>query len=227
MFLEFIKAAVSSLFMILHINQTNEFPKALSREDEQHYIELFEKNKDMSARNKLIEHNLRLVAHIIKKYYSVDYDQDDLISIGTIGLIKAVNSYTSDKGTKLATYASRCIENEILMYFRSQKKTNSEVYMSDPVDMDKDGNTLALIDIISDDKDIVDDIELKIKVEKLYKIISEKLDDREKKIIIMRYGLGGNPELTQREIAKKLNISRSYVSRIEKKALETMFNEFK
>lgn len=227
MFLEFIKAAVSSLFMILHINQTNEFPKALSREDEQHYIELFEKNKDMNARNKLIEHNLRLVAHIIKKYYSVGYDQDDLISIGTIGLIKAVNSYTSDKGTKLATYASRCIENEILMYFRSQKKTNSEVYMSDPVDMDKDGNTLALIDIISDDKDIVDDIELKIKVEKLYKIISEKLDDREKKIIIMRYGLGGNPELTQREIAKKLNISRSYVSRIEKKALETMFNEFK
>lgn len=226
MFLEFLKAAINSLFIILHINQTNEFPKALSKEDEQKYIEAYEKNGDMNARNKLIEHNLRLVAHIIKKYYSVGYEQDDLISIGTIGLIKAVNSYTSDKGTKLATYASRCIENEILMYFRSQKKTNGDVYMSDPVDMDKDGNTLSLIDIISDDKDIVDDIELKLKTEKLYKIIAEKLDEREKTIIILRYGLGGNPELTQREIAKKLKISRSYVSRIEKKALETMHNEF-
>ncbi len=226
MFLEFLKAAINSLFMILHINQTNEFPKALSKEDEQKYIEAYEKNGDMNARNKLIEHNLRLVAHIIKKYYSVGYEQDDLISIGTIGLIKAVNSYTSGKGTKLATYASRCIENEILMYFRSQKKTNGDVYMSDPVDMDKDGNTLSLIDIISDDKDIVDDIELKLKTEKLYKIIAEKLDEREKTIIILRYGLGGNPELTQREIAKKLKISRSYVSRIEKKALEIMHNEF-
>lgn len=226
MFLEFLKAAINSLFIILHINQTNEFPKALSKEDEQKYIEAYEKNGDMNARNKLIEHNLRLVAHIIKKYYSVGYEQDDLISIGTIGLIKAVNSYTSDKGTKLATYASRCIENEILMYFRSQKKTNGDVYMSDPVDMDKDGNTLSLLDIISDDKDIVDDIELKLKTEKLYKIIAEKLDEREKTIIILRYGLGGNPELTQREIAKKLKISRSYVSRIEKKALETMHNEF-
>lgn len=227
MFLEFIKAAVNSLFMILHINQTNEFPNPLSKEEEQKYIELYEKNGDMNARNKLIEHNLRLVAHIIKKYYSVGYEQDDLISIGTIGLIKAINSYTSDKGTKLATYASRCIENEILMYFRSQKKTNGDVYMSDPVDMDKDGNTLSLIDIISDDNDIVDNIELKIKTEKLYKIINEKLDEREKTIIILRYGLAGNPELTQREIAKRLKISRSYVSRIEKKALETMRNEFK
>lgn len=227
MLIELIKTAVNSLFMILHINQTSEFPKALSKEDEQKYIELFEKKGDMNARNKLIEHNLRLVAHIIKKYYSVGYEQDDLISIGTIGLIKAVNSYTSDKGTKLATYASRCIENEILMYFRAQKKTNGDVYMSDPVDMDKDGNTLALIDIISDDKDIVDDIELRIKIEKLYKIIAEKLDEREKTIIYLRYGLCGNPELTQREIAKRLKISRSYVSRIEKKALETMYNAFK
>lgn len=227
MFLEFIKAALNSLFMILHINQTSEFPPTLSKEEEQKYIKQFAESGDMNARNKLIEHNLRLVAHIIKKYYSVGYEQDDLISIGTIGLIKAINSYTSDKGTKLATYASRCIENEILMYFRSQKKTNGDVYMSDPVDMDKDGNTLSLIDIISDEKDIVDDIELKLKIDKLYKIIAQKLDEREKKIIILRYGLGGNPELTQREIAKKLNISRSYVSRIEKKALETMKNEFK
>ena len=227
MILEFIKAALNSLFMILHINQANEIPPTLSNEEEQKYIKIFEETGDTNARNKLVEHNLRLVAHIIKKYYSVGYEQDDLISIGTIGLIKAINSYTSDKGTKLATYASRCIENEILMYFRSQKKTNGDVYMSDPVDMDKDGNTLSLIDIISDDNDIVDDIELKLKIDKLYKVIAQKLDEREKTIIILRYGLGGNPELTQREIAKRLKISRSYVSRIEKKALETMRNEFK
>lgn len=226
MFLEILRIAINSLFMILHVNQTNEFPKALSKQDEQKYIELFEKQGDMNARNKLIEHNLRLVAHIIKKYYSVGYEQEDLISIGTIGLIKAVNSYTTKKGTKLATYASRCIENEILMYFRAQKKTNSDVYMSDAVDMDKDGNTLSLIDIISDDSNIADDVELKIKIENLYKIINQKLNDREKQIIIMRYGLGGAPELTQREIAKILKISRSYVSRIEKKALEIIKNEF-
>ncbi|MBQ7128825.1 MAG: RNA polymerase sporulation sigma factor SigK [Clostridia bacterium] len=227
MFFEFIKSIFNSLFMILHINQTNEFPKALSKEDEAKYLELYEKNGDIYAKNKLIEHNLRLVAHIIKKYYSVGYDQDDLISIGTIGLIKAVNSYTSDKGTRLATYASRCIENEILMHFRASKKTNGDVYMSDPVDIDKDGNTLALIDIISDNTNIVDDIELKIKTEKLYKKIYECLDKREKDIIFMRYGLMGYPELTQREIAKRLGISRSYVSRIEKKALTTLYKNMK
>ncbi len=227
MFFEFLKLALNSLFMILHINQNNEFPKALPKNDEEKYIELFEKSGDLNARNKLVEHNLRLVAHIIKKYYSAGYDQDDLISIGTIGLIKGVNSYTSDKGTKLATYCSRCIENEILMYFRSQKKTNGDVYMSDPVDIDKDGNTLSLIDIISDDINIPDEIELKIKSEKLYKIIDEKLDNREKMIIFYRYGLCGMPELTQREIANKMKISRSYVSRIEKKALEKMKNDFK
>lgn len=227
MFLEILKAAVNSLFMILHINQTSEFPKALSKEKEQELLKKYEENKDMNARNKLIEHNLRLVAHIIKKYYSVGYDQDDLISIGTIGLIKAVDSYSADKGTKLATYASRCIENEILMFFRSRRKVNNDIYMSDPVDMDKDGNTLALIDIISDNSNIEDDIELKIKCEKLYKVINETLDDREKAIIIYRYGLYSQPELTQREIAKKLKISRSYVSRIEKKALLKMYNAFK
>jgi len=226
MFFELLKLALNSLFMILHINQNNEFPKALPKKEEEKYIELFEKNGDLNARNKLVEHNLRLVAHIIKKYYSAGYDQDDLISIGTIGLIKGVNSYTSEKGTKLATYCSRCIENEILMYFRSLKKTNGDVYMSDPVDIDKDGNTLSLIDIISDNTNIADEIELKIKSEKLYKIIEEKLDNREKTIIFYRYGLNGNPELTQREIAKRMKISRSYVSRIEKKALEKMKNEF-
>lgn len=222
MFLEFLRTVFNSLFMILHINQTNEFPKALTREEESSCLELYKSQGDLNAKNKLIEHNLRLVAHIIKKYYSVGYEQEDLISIGTIGLIKAVNSYTTDKGTRLATYASRCIENEILMYFRSQKKTNGDVYMSDPVDIDKDGNTLSLIDIISDNTNIPDDIELKIKTEKLYKMMDKYLDNREKEIIYLRYGLLGKAELTQREIAKKLNISRSYVSRIEKKALQTL-----
>lgn len=227
MFLEFLRTVFNSLFMILHINQNNEFPRALTKEEEARYLELYEKNGDLNAKNKLIEHNLRLVAHIIKKYYSVGYEQDDLISIGTIGLIKAVNSYTTDKGTRLATYASRCIENEILMYFRSQKKTNGNVYMSDPVDIDKDGNTLSLIDIISDNTNILDDIELKIKTEKLYKMIDKYLDEREKEIIYLRYGLAGHTELTQREIAKILNISRSYVSRIEKKALQTLYKAMK
>lgn len=227
MFFEFLKSIFNSLFMILHINQTSEFPKALSKEKEAYFLEKYEKYGDINAKNKLIEHNLRLVAHIIKKYYSVGYDQDDLISIGTIGLIKAVNSYTSDKGTRLATYASRCIENEILMYFRSNKKTNADVYMSDPVDIDKDGNTLSLIDIISDNTNIDDEIELRIKTQKLYKAIDENLDNREKEIIFMRYGLMGYEELTQREIAKRLNISRSYVSRIEKKALNTLYKNMK
>ena len=227
MFLELIKLALNSLFMILHINQTNEFPKALSKSDEEKYIELFEKHRDLNARNKLVEHNLRLVAHIIKKYYSAGYEQDDLLSIGTIGLIKGVNSYTSEKGTKLATYCSRCIENEILMYFRSQKKTNGDVYMSDPVDIDKDGNTLSLIDIISDDTNVPEEIELRIKCEKLYEIINKHLEKREKQIIEHRYGLNSKTELTQREIAKKMKISRSYVSRIEKKALEKIKNKLK
>ena len=227
MFFEFLKSIFGSIFMILPINQSNEFPKALSKEKEAKYLEKYEKNGDIDAKNKLIEHNLRLVAHIIKKYYSVGYDQDDLISIGTIGLIKAINSYTSDKGTRLATYASRCIENEILMYFRSTKKTNADVYMSDPVDIDKDGNTLSLIDIISDSKNIDDEIELRIKTQKLYKTINDFLTKREKEIIFMRYGLMGYEELTQREIAKKLKISRSYVSRIEKKALTTLYKNMK
>ncbi len=227
MIFDLIRMAFNTLFMILHINQNNEFPKALSKREEEKYIELYEKNGDINAKNKLIEHNLRLVAHIIKKYYSVGYDQDDLISIGTIGLIKGVNSFSSNKGTKLATYCSRCIENEILMHFRSKKKSNNDVYMSDPVDVDKDGNTLSLIDIISDDINIEDKIELKLKCEKLYKVIESQLDEREKQIIIYRYGLFNTPELTQREIAKKMKISRSYVSRIEKKALEKLYNSFK
>ena len=227
MFLDFLKLIFNSLFMILHINHKNEFPKALSKDEEQKYLDLFKNHGDVNAKNKLIEHNLRLVAHVIKKYYSVGYDQDDLISIGTIGLIKGINSYSSEKGTKLATYASRCIETEILMYFRSQKKCQNDVYMSDIIDTDKDGNTLSLNDIIADDTNIPEHVELKIKTENLYKTISLSLDEREKEIIYYRYGINGYPQLTQREIAKKLNISRSYVSRIEKKALEIMKNKLK
>ncbi|MBQ2755730.1 MAG: RNA polymerase sporulation sigma factor SigK, partial [Oscillospiraceae bacterium] len=178
------------------------------------------------AKNMLVEHNLRLVAHVIKKYYSAADDQDDLISIGTIGLIKAVSTFDADKGSRFATYAARCIENEILMYFRSRKKCAQDVYISDPIDTDKNGNSLTLIDVISDDSSIFDTIELKLNCEKLCRSINEQLDPREQEIIVMRYGLCGYSPLAQREVAAKLGISRSYVSRIEKKALEKLRASF-
>ena len=209
----------------LHVKGAGAFPPPLSAERE---AELLEKsrNGDDGARNELIEHNLRLVAHIVKKYYNTGADQDDMISIGTIGLIKAVSTFNTDKGIHLATYASRCIENEILMFFRNQKKTAQDVFISDPIDTDKDGNTLTLIDVIADKSDIADEIDTKIKVEKLRVILPVCLTERERLIIEMRYGLCGREELTQREIAKKLNISRSYVSRIEKSALEKLRKQF-
>lgn len=209
------------LFFALHFDNQNVFPKPLSAKEER---ECFEKmaGGDKAAKDKLIEHNLRLVAHIIKKYYSVSKDQDDLISIGTIGLIKAVGTFDYTKGCRFATYASRCVENEILMHFRSLKKSAGEMYFDEPIETDKNGNQLALIDIISDGSSVADEIELAISSEKLYKLVSEKLDDRETEIIILRYGLYNERPLTQREVAKRLSISRSYVSRIEKKALETL-----
>ena len=175
----------------------------------------------MAARGELIEHNLRLVAHIIKKYYSRAADQDDLISIGTIGLIKAVNTFDYTKGIRLATYASRCVENEILMHFRAGKKSAQDVSISEPIDTDKDGQQLTLIDVLAVDDTIVDDLELKLNAEKLRRYIAEVLDDREQQVILWRYGLGGK-ERTQREVARALDISRSYVSRIEKRALEKL-----
>lgn len=226
MFENFISIFVRSILFILHISNQNEFPEALTREQEDKYLDLMINHNDKKAREKLIEHNLRLVAHIIKKYYSTGYDQDDLISIGTIGLIKAINSYSLDRNVRLATYAARCIDNEVLMYFRSMKKCSQDVYMSDPIDIDKEGNALTLIDIISDDIDIVEDIDLKIKSAKLKNFINKVLDERERTIIELRYGLNGKAELTQREIAKKLKISRSYVSRIEKRAITLLYNEF-
>ena len=219
------KIASAVYYFALHVKGAGSFPPPLSAERE---AELLEKsrNGDNEARNELIEHNLRLVAHIVKKYYNTGADQDDMISIGTIGLIKAVSTFNADKGIHLATYASRCIENEILMFFRNQKKTAQDVFISDPIDTDKDGNTLTLIDVIADKSDIADEIDTKIKVEKLRVILPVCLTERERLIIGMRYGLCGRDELTQREIAKKLNISRSYVSRIEKSALEKLRKQF-
>lgn len=214
------------IIFALHVTASNSFPKPLSGEEERKYFEEMKKGSE-KARSKLIEHNLRLVAHIIKKYYSNSSEQDDLVSIGTIGLIKAVSSFDYEKGTKFATYAARCIENEILMYFRNKKKFAQDVSFSDPIDSDKDGNTLSIIDTLADEHSINEDIENKILFEKLYKIIDSELMPREKEIIYLRYGLLGRKAYTQREIAKNLGISRSYVSRIEKKALETLKTKLK
>lgn len=180
---------------------------------------------DQNARGILIEKNLRLVSHIIKKYYSKTNDTDDLISIGTIGLIKAIDTFKPEKGTRLATYASRCIENEILMYFRTGKKQANDVYLSDTLEVDKDGNPLTIEDTISSPNDLAEDLEVKLRWEKVAKIIENMEDDREKEIIILRYGLDNKKPLTQREVAQRLNISRSYVSRIEKKVLKDIKNK--
>ena len=209
--------ALNCMFLILYIQNTNAFPKPLPAAKEREYLEACH-DGDAAARGLLIEHNLRLVAHIVKKYYSLNNEQEDLISIGTVGLIKAVDSFKSDKGTRLATYASRCIENEILMYFRNLKKTSVEVSIDEAIDTDKDGNTLTLMDVISVDDCILDSLDKKMKIKKLKNSLA-KLDEREKMIIIMRYGLQNNPPLTQLQTAKKLGISRSYVSRIEKRSL--------
>lgn len=213
------------LWFKLHIEGSGSFPKPLSPAKEREYF-LRKEQGDEVARRKLIEHNLRLVAHIAKKYYSSTNDPDDLISIGTIGLIKAVNTFSCDKGTRFATYAARCIENEILMHFRNVKKTAGDVYISEPIDSDSDGSSITLMDIFSDEESLIDNIDLKLKAEKLHRFIEESLDIREKRIIELRYGLDGRKPLTQREIAKNLDISRSYVSRIEKKALEKLKRKF-
>ncbi|MEG0830501.1 MAG: RNA polymerase sporulation sigma factor SigK [Anaerovoracaceae bacterium] len=195
------------------------FPKPLSRTEEEHYISLYESG-DEYAKNVLIEHNLRLVAHIAKKYTNTGYSNDDLISIGTIGLIKGVSTYSSKKATKLATYAAKCIENEILMSIRSSKKNKAEVSLSVPIGVDKDGNEISLNDVLGTDPDaILNDISLKIQVAKLLDAIECTLTNREKTIILSRYGIFNHKPKTQREVASSLGISRSYVSRIEKKAL--------
>ena len=226
MFAELLNLMISNLiYFALHLSGPSSFPKPLSAQKEREFLEMA-RDGDMVAREKLIEHNLRLVAHIVKKYYSSYSEQDDLISIGTIGLIKAVDSFKYEKGTRLATYAARCIENEILMYFRNQRKTSQDVYISEPIDTYSEGNPLTLMDIISVNDTIADDIDLKIKTQKLYEFVSKIPDEREKRIIIKRYGLDGRKPLTQREIAIAECISRSYVSRIEKKVLHDLKLQF-
>lgn len=214
------------LFFILHVSPSNSFPKALSGKQEKKYIERM-KAGDKKAKDKLIEHNLRLVAHVIKKYYTPNNNiQDDLVSIGTIGLIKAINTFDDSKGIRLSSYAARCIENEVLMFFRNNKKSALDVSINEPIDTDKDGNALTIMDIMSTESSIEDDIDTKIKVEQLKKYMDKYLSRREKTIIELRYGLYGKKPLTQREVAKLMNISRSYVSRIEKKALLNLKKKF-
>ena len=212
-----------SLFFSLHLAENPQsFPKPLSAKEEETYLRRWAEG-DLEARNLLVEHNLRLVAHIIKKYYTQSDHQDDLISIGTIGLIKAVSTYTAGRATRLATYAAKCIENEILMSIRASKRIKQEVSLSLPIGTDKDGNEISFNDILGTDTDeIIDDISLKIQVAKLYRTIAKVLTPRERTVIIKRYGLDGGEALPQREIASALGISRSYVSRIEKKALEKL-----
>lgn len=212
-------------FFILHVCGGGTFPKPLSEKQEKEYLEKCAKG-DINARNKLVEHNLRLVAHIIKKYYGTQSEQDDLVSIGTIGLIKAINTFDISKNIRLSSYASRCIENEILMHFRNCKKSSQDISLNETIDTDKDGNPLTLLDIMSIDDNIIDELDLKLNSQKLSQFISEELNERERKIIIMRYGLNGTEPMTQKNVAKRLNISRSYVSRIETKALKLLRKKF-
>ena len=212
-------------FLILHVCGSGSFPKPLSEKQEREYLKQFA-NGNLDARNKLVEHNLRLVAHIIKKYYGVQSEQDDLVSIGTIGLIKAINTFNPNKNIRLSSYASRCIENEILMHFRNSKKSSQDISLNETIDTDKDGNPLTLLDIMSVDDNILDNLDLKLNSKKLGQFIGEELDERERRIIVMRYGLNGNEPMTQKDVAKLLDISRSYVSRIETKALKKLRKRF-
>ncbi|MGM8213790.1 RNA polymerase sporulation sigma factor SigK [Virgibacillus sp. W0430] len=213
-----------TLFFVSYV-KNHAFPQPLSPEEEAKYIkEMQEGNKE--ARDKLIEHNLRLVAHIVKKFDNTGEDMEDLISIGTIGLIKGVESFKAGKGTKLATYAARCIENEILMHLRALKKVKKDVSLHDPIGQDHEGNEISLIDILkAENENIIDFIQLNMQIDKMQAFF-QVLDEREKEVIIYRYGLNEHNEMTQREIAKMLNISRSYVSRIEKRALMKVFREY-
>ena len=223
-FLAFLNSAI---FVVGYIVNNNLFPEPLSPEEEKMYLEKYE-NGDEEARNILIEKNLRLVAHVAKKYSSSNVSTDDLISIGTIGLIKGINSFKTSKGVKLATYVSKCIDNEILMYLRSYKQVATEVYLNEPIGKDKDDNEVTLLEVLeNDEKNIEDEIDLKIKIKKMYEKMEKVLKERERKILEMRYGLNGNKPITQHQIAKMLGISRSYVSRIETKAIGKLAKEIK
>ena len=217
----------SGLFVLGYISNNNIFPESLSVEEEKVYVQKMQ-NGDEEAKNILIEHNLRLVAHVCKKYNNTNIDQDDLISIGSIGLIKGINSYNPEKSIKLSTYISKCIDNEILMYLRSNKKTSSEVYLEDPIGKDKDDNTVRLGEVLeNNDKPIEEEVDLKMKISKLYEKIKKVLKNRGRTIIELRFGLNGKEPKTQKEIAKDMGISRSYVSRIETKAIGKLAREIK
>lgn len=218
---------VSSALIMLRLGENStSFPRPLKSNEEQEYIQRMQEG-DAEARNVLIEHNLRLVMHIIKKYYTKSADAEDLISIGTIGLIKGVSTYRADRGVRLATYASRCIENEILMYFRGQKKSANDISLSGTLDGEADGDGLSILDTIADETDMLEDMARQESVFRVRSAVKDVLSGREADVIRMRYGLDGNEPLTQREVAAQLNISRSYVSRIEKKALERLRSYFK
>lgn len=209
------------VFFILHADTPHCFPKPLSAKEELAYFSKMEQG-DSKAKQKLIEHNLRLVVHIARKYRNSSEDQEELISIGTFGLIKAVDTFDYKKGAKFSTYAARCVENEMLMHFRAMKKSAGDLYMNEPIDTDKDGNVLTLMDIIEDGTNLEEDVDFSIHQKQLYRFLGECLDERELEIIVHRYGLYGHAPLTQKEVAGKLGISRSYISRLEKKALKKL-----
>ena len=212
---------LSSMLYSLRLDNAGSFPKPLTAAEERRCLTLARQG-DLAARNLLIERNLRLVAHIMKKYYTQTADQEDLISIGTIGLIKGISTFDPDKGARLATYAARCVENEILMHFRSQKKSAGDVSLSDCIETDKDGTALSLLDVVSDEEDLFDSLARKEAGARLHAAIRDVLDERERLVVTLRYGLNNHRVHAQREIAARLGISRSYVSRIEKKALSKL-----
>ena len=211
----------ASLLMLRLANPAGSFPRALGAEQEKELLER-SLSGDLDARNTLIEHNLRLVAHVVKKYYTASADTDDLISIGTVGLIKGIDTYRPERGVRLATYVARCAENEILMYFRSLKKSSADVSLSEALDTDTEGNSLSLMDVLAVEDDLAERVNLAEEARKVRNLVNTLLDSRESEIISARYGLNGVSPLTQRECAARLGISRSYVSRIEKRALEKL-----
>ena len=213
------------LHMILGLDTPHKFPPPLATEEEEEAFRLARRG-DEDARQKLILHNLRLVSHIVRKYYATARNQEDLVSIGTIGLCKAVDSFKIDNGARFATYAAKCIQNEILMHFRSQKKLNAEVSMNETIDVDRDGNPLTYTDVISSEEDLPEEVMRSVEADRALALVRTRLDPRERQIITLRFGLNGMPPMTQREIALKLGISRSYVSRIEKAALDKLKEGF-
>ena len=226
-FMGFLAFLQTSVFVLGYISNNNLFPEPLSKEEEKIYLERLSKG-DEEAKNIVIERNLRLVAHVCKKYSNTNIDLEDLISIGTIGLIKGINSFKLEKGARLSTYISRCIDNEILMYLRTIKKTGAEVFLEDTIGKDKDDNTVTLKEVLeNNERNIEEEVDLKLKIKKLYEKIKEVLKDREKTIIELRFGLNGKKPKTQKQIAKMMGISRSYVSRIETKAIGKLAKEFK